>query len=59
MIDLCTTLGQRVRVMLPGGRVLTGAAIDLDRAGRLVVKRESDGGVQAVAAGDVTHLRYE
>ena len=57
--ELCTTLGQRVRVTLPGGGVLTGAAIDLDRAGRLVIRSESDGTEQAVAAGDVTHLRYE
>ncbi len=57
--EACSTLGQRVRVHLPGGDVLSGAAIDIDRSGRLCVKRETDGRVQAVAAGDVTHLRYE
>jgi len=57
--ESCSTLGRRVRVHLPGGEVLSGAAIDIDRSGRLCVKRETDGRVQAVAAGDVTHLRYE
>lgn len=57
--DACSSLGQRVRVLLPGGHDLSGAAIDIDRSGRLCVKQETDGRVQAVAAGDVTHLRYE
>jgi BirA family biotin operon repressor/biotin-[acetyl-CoA-carboxylase] ligase len=56
---LCTTLGQEVRVELPGGRDLIGTATGIDRHGRLVVRRGSDGLVSAVAAGDVTHLRYE
>ena len=57
--ELCTTLGQQVRVELPGGENLIGAATGIDRSGRLVVRRSSDGLVSAVAAGDVTHLRYE
>lgn len=52
----CTTLGREVRVELPVDRELHGTAIDLDVDGRLVVRR-SDGGLQHVAAGDVTHLR--
>ena len=55
---LCTTIGQDVRVELPGGSDLTGTATGIDGHGRLVVRR-SDGLVSAVAAGDVTHLRYE
>ncbi|NEM91321.1 biotin--[acetyl-CoA-carboxylase] ligase [Galbitalea soli] len=55
----CGTLGQRVRVELPGGDDLVGVARSLDDSGRIVVVRESDGRPQAVAAGDVTHLRYE
>lgn len=49
------TLGQRVRVDLPGGDEMVGRAIDLDESGRLVV----DVGDRCVplAAGDVTHLR--
>lgn len=55
----CTTLGQEVRVQLPGGDDLVGIATGIDRAGRLLVRRSTDGSVAAVAAGDVTHLRYE
>jgi BirA family biotin operon repressor/biotin-[acetyl-CoA-carboxylase] ligase len=49
------TLGQRVRVDLPGGDEMVGRAIDLDESGRLIV----DVGDRCVplAAGDVTHLR--
>lgn len=57
--DYCTTLGQEVRVHLPGGDDLVGVATEIDRAGRLLVRRSTDGSVTAVAAGDVTHLRYE
>ena len=59
LTELCTTLGQQVRVELPGGADLHGIAIGIDRSGRLQVRRGSDGQVVAVAAGDVTHLRYE
>ncbi len=57
--SLCGTIGEEVRVELPGGRMLLGTAEGLDPDGRLLVlDRESDES-QAVAAGDVTHLRYE
>ena len=49
----CSTIGRSVRVELPGGDNLYGTATGLDESGRLIV----DG--RAVAAGDVTHLRYE
>ena len=48
----CSTIGRSVRVELPGGDNLYGTATGLDEGGRLVV----DG--RAIAAGDVTHLRY-
>ncbi len=57
--DLCGTLGSQVRVQLPGGGELRGTAIGIDGSGRLTVKKSGDGRVVAVAAGDVTHLRYE
>lgn len=57
--EKCTTLGQQVRVELPGGSDLFGTATDIDRSGRLVVRSSADGQITAVAAGDVTHLRYE
>jgi BirA family biotin operon repressor/biotin-[acetyl-CoA-carboxylase] ligase len=47
----CVTLGQRVRVELPGGETYEGEATDVDPDGRLIV------GDRAFAAGDVVHLR--
>jgi len=55
---LCGTLGSAVRVELPGGSDLVGTATGLDTLGRLIVRDQSNGELQAVAAGDVTHLRY-
>ena len=49
----CSTIGRSVRVELPGGDNLSGTATGIDGEGRLIV----DG--RAIAAGDVTHLRYE
>ena len=53
---LCATLGRRVRVELPGGRVLDGLAADLDADGRLLVSIPPDADLP-VAAGDIVHLR--
>ncbi|MBU1249975.1 MAG: biotin--[acetyl-CoA-carboxylase] ligase [Actinobacteria bacterium] len=62
------TLGLAVRVDLPGQPPLRGVAVGLDDDGRLLVRSGGDdsgvtsgatSGVVAVAAGDVTHLRYE
>ena len=44
-------------VELPDGSMLRGVAEGIDSVGRLLVR--DDSGVQPVAAGDVTHLRYE
>jgi BirA family biotin operon repressor/biotin-[acetyl-CoA-carboxylase] ligase len=57
--DLCSTLGQRVKVQLPSGDELRGTAVDIDSTGRLRVRHAADTPLVAVAAGDVTHLRYE
>jgi BirA family biotin operon repressor/biotin-[acetyl-CoA-carboxylase] ligase len=48
------TLGREVRVTL-GPEVLSGRATTLDDQGRLVV--ETPGGIRAVSAGDVVHVR--
>jgi BirA family transcriptional regulator, biotin operon repressor / biotin---[acetyl-CoA-carboxylase] ligase len=53
---LCATLGRRVRVELPGGRLLDGLAAGVDPDGRLLVSVPPDPDL-AVAAGDVVHLR--
>jgi BirA family biotin operon repressor/biotin-[acetyl-CoA-carboxylase] ligase len=55
----CTTIGARVKVELPGGEPFTGRATGIDDAGRLLVRPSADETIRAVAAGDVTHLRYE
>jgi BirA family transcriptional regulator, biotin operon repressor / biotin---[acetyl-CoA-carboxylase] ligase len=52
---VCETIGMEVRVELPGGRTVTGRAIDVDDSGQLVV--ESDGATARWSAGDVTHVR--
>lgn len=50
------TLGNEVRVHLPGGRELVGTATDLDSDGCLVVS-DALGKAHHVHAGDVVHLR--
>jgi BirA family biotin operon repressor/biotin-[acetyl-CoA-carboxylase] ligase len=59
LLEHCSTIGQRVKVQLPGDATLFGTAVDVDGAGRLMVRDATNDVVQAVAAGDVTHLRYE
>ncbi|MEO6996718.1 MAG: biotin--[acetyl-CoA-carboxylase] ligase, partial [Terracoccus sp.] len=51
----CSTIGARVRVHLPGGDVLEGDAVGLDRAGALVVSTST--GRRSFSAGDVVHVR--
>jgi BirA family biotin operon repressor/biotin-[acetyl-CoA-carboxylase] ligase len=53
---LCATIGRRVRVELPGGRLVTGLATGVDADGRLLVQVSPDAELP-VAAGDVVHLR--
>jgi BirA family biotin operon repressor/biotin-[acetyl-CoA-carboxylase] ligase len=55
--DRCSTIGQQVRVELPGADDLLGTATGIDKAGRLIVRRSADGHESVVAAGDVVHLR--
>jgi BirA family transcriptional regulator, biotin operon repressor / biotin---[acetyl-CoA-carboxylase] ligase len=55
-LELCTTIGQQVKVAVPGGEVV-GEAVDVDESGRLVV-RTADG-EEHLGAGDVVHVRPE
>lgn len=55
----CGTLGSRVRVSLPDDSTIVGTATAIDDEGRVIVAAEPDGREVTVAAGDVTHLRYE
>ena len=54
-LQLCRTLGRRVRVELPGQGALEGRAVDVDADGRLVL--ETAGGERRIGAGDVVHVR--
>ena len=54
-LRLSATVGREVRVMLPGGRTLTGVAAGVDGLGRLVVRTPA--GLAEVSAGDVVHVR--
>jgi len=52
----CRTLGRRVRLDLPNGGHLVGAAVDVAADGSLVVDTD-DGTRTSFAAADVVHLR--
>jgi BirA family biotin operon repressor/biotin-[acetyl-CoA-carboxylase] ligase len=54
-VSSCATVGQTVRVELPGGKAVTGAAVGIDPRGHLIVADEH--GPQALSAGDVVHVR--
>jgi BirA family biotin operon repressor/biotin-[acetyl-CoA-carboxylase] ligase len=54
-VGYCSTIGQQVRVELPG-RTLTGVATGVATDGSLAVRTE-DGEDHTVSAGDVVHLR--
>ena len=54
--SVCSTLGTRVRVELPGGDEVTGAATRLSPDGALVVVDDT-GTERHVRAGDVRHTR--
>lgn len=56
--DVLHTRGRAVKVDRPGLSPLLGTAEGLDDAGLLLV-RDRDSVLTAIAAGDVTHLRYE
>ncbi|HEY1531316.1 MAG TPA: biotin--[acetyl-CoA-carboxylase] ligase [Galbitalea sp.] len=57
--EWCRTIGREVRVSLPGGSDLFGTATGIDETGRLLVREQDGNRITPVAAGDVTHLRYE
>ncbi|APU17377.1 MULTISPECIES: biotin--[acetyl-CoA-carboxylase] ligase [Actinoalloteichus] len=54
--EASATLGRRVRVELAGDHSVLGTAVDVDEAGRLLVRSDS-GRTEAFSAGDVVHLR--
>ena len=55
---VCSTVGQRVRVELPGGVSLHGVAVGVSDDGRLQVA-DAAGHVHDIAVGDVVHVRID
>ncbi len=56
-LERCATIGREVKVMLPGGKLLTGTAVGVDGTGCLQVQPGPAGKVAVVSAGDVIHVR--
>ncbi|MGP4055481.1 biotin--[acetyl-CoA-carboxylase] ligase [Mycobacterium sp. 4D054] len=53
--DVSTTIGTRVRAVLPGNSEILGVATGIDEAGRLLI--DDAGTTVTVSAADITHLR--
>lgn len=56
--QVSATLGRSVRVELPDGRTVEGAAVDLTPGGHLVVAPDDGSAALEVTVGDVVHLRH-
>ena len=59
-LESCVTIGQAVRLELPGDRAVMGTAVDVDSDGAIVISdpAEGTGGRRTrYSAGDVVHLR--
>jgi len=56
-LRLCSTVGRRVRVQLPGEDTLDGEGVDVDGDGRLLLRTPT--GERRIGAGDVVHVRPE
>ncbi len=54
----CSSLGRRVRVILPGEQEVEGKGVELDQSGRILVAVDGEHQLYAVAAGDIVHLRH-
>ncbi|MDG4664260.1 biotin--[acetyl-CoA-carboxylase] ligase [Mycobacterium sp. 236(2023)] len=53
--EVSTTIGTRVRALLPGDSQIIGVATGIDDSGRLQI--DESGMTMTVSAGDITHLR--
>lgn len=58
VIAACSTLGSKVKAILPGDQEILGTAVAIDDTGRLILQPEASTEVVAVAAGDIVHLRH-
>lgn len=55
----CATIGQDVRVHLPGGDVVQGVVLDVNEEGHVLVRPEGEGELREFAVGDIIHLRMK
>ncbi|BAU95101.1 biotin--protein ligase [Corynebacterium suranareeae] len=55
---VCSSIGQDVRVVLPGDKELLGEAIGVASGGEIRV-RDAQGTVHTLNAGEITHLRLQ
>src|SRR5690606_5725983 len=55
----CLTIGQQVRIELPGGEVLSGRAQGLGDQGELIFQAAGAIAPQSIFAGDITHIRSQ
>ena len=56
--EVCGTIGQEVRAIMPGDNEVVGKAIDIDATGRLLINVAGENTLYAVGAGDIVHLRH-
>lgn len=56
--EVCVTIGQEVRAIMPGDNEVVGKAIDIDATGRLLINVAGENTLYAVGAGDIVHLRH-
>jgi BirA family biotin operon repressor/biotin-[acetyl-CoA-carboxylase] ligase len=56
--EVCGTIGQEVRAIMPGDSEVIGKAIDIDSTGRLLINVAGENTLYAVGAGDIVHLRH-
>lgn len=55
----CATVGQEVRVHLPGEKLVHGVVADVNEYGHVLVREHVSGELQEFAVGDIVHLRME
>ena len=58
VVEVCESVGRRVRVILPGNIERLGTAKGIDSSGRLTVLFDGESAATSVAAGDIVHLRH-
>jgi BirA family biotin operon repressor/biotin-[acetyl-CoA-carboxylase] ligase len=58
ILQHCSTIGSRVKVVLPGDEELFGDAVGIDDTGRLILLPDESTKIVPISAGDIVHLRH-